>query len=125
MVLKWRRSSHWSPNSFSTSPHTPFHCCVLIHLGVLEIFPGELLVGAELLIGPVLFGSTDVCLVVSRVREHVIRFLALFDHGHVPGRKILELLLLGGGFGSDDFKSGGHEHALSVLCGGLRAGAAD
>jgi hypothetical protein len=37
----------------------------------------------------------------------------------------LELLLLGGRFGSDDPKSGGHEHALSVLCGGLRAGAAD
>jgi hypothetical protein len=37
----------------------------------------------------------------------------------------LELLLLGGGFGSDDFKSGGDEHALPVLCGGLRAGAAN
>jgi hypothetical protein len=125
VVLERRRPSHRSPNSFSTSPHTPFHRCVLIHLGVLEIFPGELLVGAELLIGPVLFGSTDVCLVVSWIREHVIRFLALFDHGHVPGRKILELLLLGGRFGSDDPKSGGHEHALPVLCGGLRAGAAD
>ena len=34
-----------------------------------------------------------------------------------PGRKILELLLLGGCFGSDDSKSGGHEHALSVLRG--------
>jgi hypothetical protein len=61
----------------------------------------------------------------ERVRENVIRFLALFDHGHVPGRKILELLLLGGRFGSDDFKPGSHEHALSVLRGGLRAGAAD
>jgi hypothetical protein len=36
----------------------------------------------------------------------------------------LELLLLGGRFGSDDFKSRGHEHALSVLRGGVRAGAA-
>ena len=97
----------------------------MIHLGVLEIFPGELLVGAELLIGPVLFGSTDVCLVVIRIRENVIRFLAFFDHGHIPGRKILELLFLGGRFGSDDFKSGGHEHVLPVLCGGLCAGAAD
>src|SRR5206468_6997568 len=107
IVLERRRPSHGSPNSFATFPSTPFHRCVLIHLGVLEIFPGELLVGAELLIGPVLFGSTDVCLVVSRVREDIITFLALFDHGHVPGRKILELLLLGGRFGSDDFKSGG------------------
>ena len=125
MVLKRCRSSHGPPDSFATSPQTPFHRRVLIHLGVLEIFPGELLVGAELLISLVLFGSTDVCLIVSRVREDVIRFLALFDHGHVPGRKILELLLLGGRFGSDDFKSGGHKHALSVLRGRLRAGAAD
>src|SRR5438874_5412139 len=125
VILERRRSSHRSPNSFPTFPSTPFHRFVLIHLGVLEIFPGELLVGADLLIGPVLFGSTDVCLIVSRVREDVIRFLALFDHGHVPCRKILELLLLGGRFGSDDFKPGGHEHALSVLRGGLRAGAAD
>ena len=125
LVLKWCRPAHGSPNSFATFPHTPLHRRVLIHLGVLEIFPGELLVGAELLIGPVLFGSTDVCLIVSRVREDVISFLALFDHGHAPGRKILELLLLGGRFRRDDLKSGGHEHALSVLRGGLRAGAAD
>ena len=124
-VLKRHGPSHRSPNSFSTFPHTPSHCCVLIHLGVLEIFPGELLVGPELLIGLVLFGSTDVCLIVSRVGENVIRFLALFDHGHVPGRKILELLLLGGRFGSDDLKAGGHEHVLSVLHAGLCAGAAD
>ena len=118
------RPSHRSPYSFATSPHTPFHRCVLIHLGVLEIFPGKLLVGAELLIRLVLFGSTDVCLIVSRVRENVICFFTLFEHGHRPGRKILKLLLLGGRFGSDDPKPGGHEHALSVLRGGLRAGAA-
>jgi len=125
IVLERRRPSHGSPNSFATFPSTPFHRCVLIHLGVLEIFPGELLVGADLLIGPVLFRSTDVCLIVSWVGENVIRFLALFDHGHVPGRKILELLFLSGRFGSDDLKSGGHEHVLPVLGGGLRAGAAD
>src|SRR5205823_11223954 len=76
VVLERRRPSHRSPNSFSTFPCTPFHRCVLIHLGLLEIFPGELLVGADLLIGPVLFGSTDVCLIVGRVREDVICFLA-------------------------------------------------
>src|SRR6266513_5729661 len=53
VVLERRRSSHRSPNSFSTFPQTPLHRCVLIHLGVLEIFPGELLVVADLLIGPV------------------------------------------------------------------------
>jgi len=37
----------------------------------------------------------------------------------------LELLLLGGRFGSDDFEPGSDEHAFSVLRGGLRAGAAD
>src|SRR5712664_568439 len=46
------RPAHGSPNSFATFPQTPLHRRVLIHLGVLEIFPGELLVGAELLIGP-------------------------------------------------------------------------
>lgn len=119
------RPTHRSPYSFAASPHTPLHGRVLVHLGVLEIFPGELLIGAELLIGLVLFGSTDVCLIVSGVRENVIRLFTLFDHGHRPGRKILELLLLRGRFGSDDSKSRGHEHALSVLRGGLRAGAAD
>ena len=72
------RPAHRSPYSFATFPHTPLHRRVLIHLGVLEIFPGELLVGAELLIGLVLFGSTDVCLIVSRVRENVIRFSCPF-----------------------------------------------
>src|SRR4029450_13708654 len=76
------RPTHWSPHSFATFPHTPLHRRVPIHLGVLEIFPGKLLFGAELLIGLVLFGSTDVCLIVSRVRKDVIRFLALFHHGH-------------------------------------------
>jgi hypothetical protein len=117
--------SHGSPHSFAACPHTPLHRLVLVYLGILEIFPGELLVGAELLICLVLFGSTDVCLIVSRVRENVIRFLALFDHCHRPGRQILELLFLRGGFRSDDSKSGSHEHALSVLRGALRAGAAD
>src|SRR2546423_5039684 len=67
VVLERHRPSHRSPNSFPTFPYTPFHRRVLIHLGVLEIFPGELFVGADLLIGPVLFGSTDVCLIVGRV----------------------------------------------------------
>src|SRR4029077_2681318 len=98
-----RWAAHRSPQSFATFPQTPLHRRVLIHLGVLKIFPGELLVGAELLIGLVLFRSTDVCLIVSRIRENVIFFLALFDHGHRPGGKILELLLLGGRFWSDDF----------------------
>src|SRR5437016_401685 len=115
MVLKWYRSTHRAPNSFTTFPQAPLHRCVLINLGILKIFLGELLVGAELLVGPVLFGSADVCVIVSWVRENVIGFLALFDHGHVSGRKILELLLLGGRLGSDDSKAGGHKHALSVL----------
>ena len=118
------RPAHRSPHSFAAFPHTPLHRRVPIHLGVLEIFSGKLLVGAELLIGLVLFGSTDVCLIVSRVREDVIRFLALFHHGYLPGRKILELLLLSCRFRSDDSEPGGHEHALSVLR-GLRARAAD
>src|SRR5881394_4440483 len=77
VILERCRSSHRSPNSFSTFPQTPLHRGVLIHLGLLEIFPGELLVGAELLISLVFFGSTDVCLVVSGIRENVICFLAL------------------------------------------------
>ena len=62
---------------------------------------------------------------MSGIRENVIRFLALLDHGHVPERKILELLLLGGRFGSDDLEPGSDEHVFSVLRGDLRAGAAD
>src|SRR5438552_7318212 len=116
VVLERRRPSHRSPNSSPTFPLTPFHRCVLIHLGVLEIFPGELLVGADLLIGPVFFGSTDVCLIVGRVREDVICFLALFHHGRFPGRKILELLLLGCSFGSDESNFGGREFYISFLC---------
>ena len=60
----------------------------------------------------------------ERGPEKHILFLALFDHGHRPGRKILELLLLRGCLRSDDPKSGGDEHALFVLRGALRARAA-
>src|SRR5215467_2937778 len=119
------RAAHGSPHSFATSPQTPLHRCVLIHLGVLKIFPRELFLSAELLIGLILFGSTDVCLIVSGVRENVIFFLSFLDHSHRPSRKILELLLLSGCFRSDDSKSGGHEHALPVLRGALRGGAAE
>jgi hypothetical protein len=119
------RPAHWSPHSFATFPQTPLHRRVLIHLGVLKIFPGELLFGAELLIILVLVRSPDVCLIVCRIREDVISFLSLFDHSHLAGRKVLQLPLLRRRFGSDDLKAGGHEHALSVLRGGLRAGAAD
>src|SRR6266550_8586620 len=45
------RPAHGSPNSFATFPQTPLHRRVLIHLGVLEIFPRELIFGAELLVG--------------------------------------------------------------------------
>src|SRR5215467_8588733 len=90
--LKPSGPAHGSPHSFTTSPQTPLHRRILIHLGILELFPGELLLGAELLIGLVLFGSADVSLVVSRVRENVVILFALFDHGHRSGGKILELL---------------------------------
>src|SRR5262245_11551472 len=47
--LDLKPSRHWpthrSPHSFATFPHTPLHRRVLIHLGVLEIFPGKLLFG--------------------------------------------------------------------------------
>ena len=62
---------------------------------------------------------------MSRVRKNVIPLLALLDHGDLTGRKVLKLLLLSSRFRSDDSKSRGHEHALSVLGGGRRAGAAD
>src|SRR5215510_7499207 len=123
--LKRYRPAHGSPDSLSAFPQTPLHHRVAIHLRVLEIFFCKLVFGAELLILLILLRSTDVCLIVSGVRENVVRFLAFLDHGDLPGRKILELLLLGGRFGSDDFKSGGHKHTLSVLRGGLRAGTAD
>src|SRR5262249_31351825 len=109
------RPSHGSPYSFAAFPQTPFHRCVLVHLGVLEIFFCKLVFSAELLIRLILLRSTYVRLIVSRVRENVIIFLALLDHRHLAGLKILELLFLRGRFRSDDLKSGGHEHAFSVL----------
>src|SRR4029453_3737259 len=106
-------SAHGSPHSFATFPHTPLHRRVLIHLGVLEIFPAEFLLRAELLVLLILLRPANICQIAARIREHVIGFLSLFDHGHLSGRKILELLLLGGRFRSDDFKAGDHQHAFS------------
>ena len=62
---------------------------------------------------------------MSRIRENVIGFAAFLDHGYLAGRKVLEFLLLLRCLGSNDLKAGGHQHALSVLGGGLCGGTAD
>src|SRR6266487_4262317 len=107
--------SHRSPAHTPTAPCTPLHLRILVHLSGLEILVRNVICGAELLVSLVLLGSTDIGLVMSRVRENVVGFPLPVDHGHMARRKLLQLLLLRGGFGSDHFKAGRHEHAFFVL----------
>src|SRR6266702_1992517 len=107
--------SHRSPAHTPTAPCTPLHLRILVHLSGLEILIRNVICGAELLVSLVLPRSTDIGLVMCRVRENVVGSPLSVDHGHFTRRKLLELLLLRGRLGSDHFKAGGHEHALFVL----------
>src|SRR5204862_5892571 len=107
--------SHRSPAHAPTAPCTPLHCCILVHLGGLEILLRNVICGAELLVSLVLLRSTDIGLVMCRVRENVVGSPLPVDYGHMAWRKLLELLLLSGRLGSDHLKAGRHKHALFVL----------
>src|SRR6266496_1894584 len=107
--------SHRSPARAPPAPRTPLHRCVLVHLSGLEILVRNVICGAELLVSLVLLGSTDIGLVMSRVRENVVGFPLPVDHGHMARRQLLQLLLLRSGLGGDYLEAGGHEHALFVL----------
>src|SRR5439155_21481687 len=106
---------HRSPAHAPPAPRTPVHGCVLVHFSGLEILVRNVICGAELLVRLVLLRSTDIGLVMSRVRENVVGSPISVDHGHFARRKVLELLLLRSRFWRDRFEAGGHQHALFVL----------
>src|SRR6266496_4080684 len=117
--------SHRSPAHTPTAPCTPLHLRILVHFSSLEILVRNVICGAELLVSLVLLRSTDIGLVMCRVRENIVSSPLPVDHGHMARRKLLELLLLRSGLGSDHFKAGGDKHALFVLsaaCGGAAGG---
>src|SRR5205809_7080930 len=107
--------SHWSPARSPSAPRTPLHLRILVHFSGLEILVRKVICGAQLLVSLVLLGSTDIGLIMSRVRENVIGSPLSVDHGHFTRRKLLEFLLLRGRLGGDRLKAGRHQHALFVL----------
>src|SRR5947207_6983562 len=117
--------SHRSPACSPPAPSTPLHLGILVHFSGLEILARNVICGAELLVSLVLPRSTDIGLVMSRVRENIVGSPFSVDHGHMARRKLLELLLLRGRFGSDHLKAGRHQHAFFVLRAGLCRSASD
>src|SRR4030095_14234014 len=107
--------SHRSPAHAPPAPGTPLHGCVLLHFSGLEILVRNVICGAELLVRLVLLRSTDIGLVMCRVRENVVGSPLSVDHGHMARRKLLELLLLSGCLRRDHPKAGCHKHAFFVL----------
>src|SRR5205814_3299987 len=107
--------SHRSPAHTPPAPCTPLHGCVLVHFSGLEILLRNVICGAELLVSLVLVRSTDIGLVMSRVRENVVSSPLPVDHGHMARRKLLELLLLRSRLRGDHLKARGHKHTLFVL----------
>src|SRR6266404_7532395 len=116
--------SHWSPACSPSTPCAPVHHGILIQLSGFEILVRKFICDAELLVSLVLLRSTDISLVMSRVREDVVGFSGFLDHRDLAGRKRLELLLLRGRLGGDRLKAGSHQHALFALRAGLGGGAA-
>src|SRR2546426_11780732 len=114
--------SHRSPAHTPSAPCTPLHLRILVHFSGLEILVRNVICGAELLVSLVLLRSTDIGLIMSRVRENVVGSPLSADHGHFARRKLLELLLLRSRLGGDHLKAGCHKHALFVLRAG-RCGA--
>src|SRR5437762_5626084 len=107
--------SHRSPAHTPSAPRTPLHLRILVHLSGLEILVRNVICGDHLLVSLVLARSTDIGLVMCRVRENVVGSPLSVDHGHMARRKLLELLLLRSRLGGDHLKAGGHKHALFVL----------
>src|SRR5882724_457084 len=107
--------SHRSPARAPSAPRTPLHGCILVHLSGLQILVRNVICGTELLVSLVLLRSTDIGLVMSRVRENVVGSAVSVDHGNMARWKLLQLLLLRSRLGSDRLKAGGHQHALFVL----------
>src|SRR4030095_2795185 len=115
--------SHRSPACSPSTPRTPIHRSIIVHLSGFEILLRNVICGAELLVSLILVRSTDIGLVMCRVRENVVGAPLSVDHGHVARRKLLELLLLRSRLGSDHLKAGRHKHTLLVLRAGRRRAA--
>src|SRR5438105_13896927 len=107
--------SHRSPVRAPPAPCTPLHLRILVHFCGLEILIRNVICGAKLLVRLILVWSTDIGLVMSRVREDVVGSPLSVDHGHMARRKLLELLLLRGRLGCNHLKARSHKHALFVL----------
>src|SRR5438093_12953712 len=104
--------SHWPPACAPPAPRTPLHLRILVHFSGLEILVRNVICGAELLVRLILLRSTDIGLVMCRVRENVVGSPLSVDHGHMARRKLLELLCLRGRLGSDYLEAGGDELAF-------------
>src|SRR5881394_3686687 len=116
--------SHRPPAHTPPAPCTPLHLRILVHFSSLEILVRNVICGTQLLVSLVLPRSTDIGLVMCRVRENVVGSPLSVDHGHMARRKLLELLLLRGRLGGDHLKAGCHQHTLFVLSAAC-CGAAD
>src|SRR5438034_10089276 len=96
--------SHRSPAHTPTAPCTPLHLRILVHFSGLEILVRNVICGAELLVSLILPRSTDIGMIMSRVRENVVGSPLPVNHGHMARRNLLELLLLRGSLGGDHLK---------------------
>src|SRR5512133_2582869 len=105
-----------------TTPCTPLHCCVLIHLSSLEVLLCKLPLSAHLLVSLVLVRSTHIDHVLRRVRDNVVGSPVFLDRGYLASLKLLQLLLLRGRLGGNRLKAGGYQHVRFFLrkgrCGG-------
>src|SRR6478672_5271718 len=81
--------SHRPPTHAPAAPRTPVHGCVLVHCSGLELLVRNVICGAKLLVSLVLPRSTDIGLVMCRVRENVVGSPVSVDHGHMARRKLL------------------------------------
>src|SRR5437867_11429162 len=93
--------SHRSPTHTPTAPCPPLHLRILVRFSGLKILVRNVICGAELLVSLVLLRSTDIGLVMSRVRKNVEGSPFSVDHGDMARRELLVLLLLRSGLGAD------------------------
>src|SRR5712671_4223137 len=105
-----------------SAPRTPVHRCILVHLRGFKIFVSQFIRQTKLLVSLILCWTTNVSLVVSCVRKHVVGLPVFLDQGHFVSRKCLKFLFLCGGAGDDHFEARGDEKVLFILR--LHAGAA-
>src|SRR4029434_6503010 len=79
--------THRSPACSPSTPRTPLHCCVLIHLSSLEVLLCKLPLSAELLVNLILVRSTHIDQVLVRVRDNVVGSPVFLDRGYLASLK--------------------------------------